>query len=193
MKIAFFDFDGTITKHDTFIEFAKFCLGRKKLYTAIFKNLIWLASWKIGLISNSEAKQRLFSSLYKGKHYDWFVKCGIKFKEVIDDDLNSEAISILKHHKEKQHTIIIVSASFPEWINPWAKENGVDMVIATEIEIDNNGIITGNFITPNCYGIEKVNRITKLLPNVFNVETWAYGDSKGDIQMLEMATHRMYI
>lgn len=190
MKIAFFDFDGTITKHDTFIEFAKFCLGRKKLVKAILKNIVWIILWKMGVILNSDAKHRLFRTLYKGKSYDWFKQCCINFKEIINKDLNLDILRILELHKEEGHTVVIVSASIKEWIFPWAKENGVNHVIATEIEIDNNGILTGNFITPNCYGIEKVNRLSKLFPNVYDYETWGYGDSKGDEQMLNIVTHK---
>lgn len=189
MKFAFFDFDGTITKHDTFIEFAKFSLGKDCLYIAILKNFIYLFLWKLGLITNSKAKQRLFSTLFKGRKYDWFKATGTKFKEVLDDDLNSDVMDKLRQHKLEGHKVVIVSASIPEWIYPWALENGVDTVIGTEIEVDNNGIITGEFLTPNCHGNEKVCRIKAEFPDVDNFESWGYGDSYGDNQMLEMVSH----
>lgn len=189
MKLAFFDFDGTITKHDTFIEFAKFSLGRKRLYAAVLKNSWCLCLWKIGLVSNAGAKQRLFSTLYKGKKYEWFKNCGILFKKEIDRNLNHNIIQRIKQHKNKGHIVVIVSASMPEWIQPWASENGVDAVIGTKIEVDGEGIITGKFLTDNCCGEEKVARIKDMFPNICDFETWGYGDSSGDNQMLEMVTH----
>ena len=65
MKIAFFDFDGTLTRHDTFIGFAKFSVGRWAFYKAFLKSIPILCLWKLGLKSNSDAKQTLFSHLYK--------------------------------------------------------------------------------------------------------------------------------
>lgn len=189
MKVAFFDFDGTITRRDTFIEFAKFCLGKKCLYAAILKNSIYLVMWKLGLLSNSDVKQRLFSTLYKGKDYEWFKTSGIRFKKIIDNDLNPDVLIKLRQHKAYGHLVVIVSASIPEWICPWAAANGADAVIGTEIEVDKKGIITGEFLTPNCLGEEKANRIRSMFPDVDNFESWGYGDSDGDNQMLGMVTH----
>lgn len=193
MKIAFFDFDGTITKHDTFIEFAKFSLGRKCLYVAILKNSFNLAMWKMGFLSNAKTKQRLFSTLFKGKEYEWFKTYGVRFKEIINGDLNSDVLNKLRKHKADGHKVVIVSASIPEWICPWASENCVNAVIGTEIEVDANGIITGVFLTSNCYGEEKVNRIKAMFPDVDNYESWGYGDSKGDSQMLGAVNHATWV
>ena len=105
MKVAFFDFDGTITKHDTFIKFAKFSLGKKSFYSAIVKNSLHLAMWKLGLLSNSKAKQRLFSTLYKGKEYEWFKASGIKFKEIIAVSYThlKNIIALQKHRTRPEH------------------------------------------------------------------------------------------
>lgn len=189
MKLAFFDFDGTITKRDTFIEFAKFSLGKKILYMAILKNGFHLAMWKLGVNSNSKAKQRLFSTLFKGKEYEWFKNRGTEFKEIIDSFINTNIVNRLRQHKAEGHNVVIVSASVPEWIYPWAKANGIDSVIGTEINVDKNGIITGEFQTPNCHGEEKINRIRAMFPHIDGCETWGYGDSNGDNQMLNMVTH----
>lgn len=189
MGIAFFDFDGTITKHDSFIEFAKFSLGRKRLYTAIVRNSLHLALWKLGFLTNSKAKQKLFSTLFKGKEYAWFKSCGVKFKGIIKRDLNPDILYKIQQHKEAGHKVVIVTASIPEWIYPWATETGIDAVLGTEIEIDKEGFITGNFRMPNCHGIEKVNRIKALYPDIADIESWGYGDSDGDIPMLNLVRH----
>lgn len=189
MKVAFFDFDGTITNHDSFILFSVFCLGRKALLKGILKNSFNLILWKLGYKSNSQVKQLLFSTLFKGKNYNWFKTCGIQFKNLIKRDLNPIIYNNLKSHLESNHKVVIVSASIPEWITPWASEIGIELVLGTEIETDNNGIITGSFRTPNCYGMEKVNRIKAAFPNLTNIETWGYGDSVGDKQMLDLVCH----
>lgn len=188
-QIAFFDFDGTLTRHDTFIEFAKFSVGRGAFLKALLKSGPSLVMWKLGMRSNSEAKQRLFSNLYKGMDYNRFKALCNEFAEYIEGDTRQETFDIMLNHKNEGRSVIIVSASIADWILPWAEAKGVDKVIATEIEADSNGIITGRFLTPNCHGLEKENRIRAMFPQVSRYETWAYGDSSGDNAMLAMVNH----
>ncbi|MDE7401816.1 MAG: haloacid dehalogenase-like hydrolase [Muribaculaceae bacterium] len=189
MKIAFFDFDGTLTRHDSFIGFAKFCVGKCAYYKALLKSLPALIQWKLGLKSNSEAKQELFSHLYRGLDYARFKESGYKYAKFIERDLRKDVFEILNHHKQSGHKIVIVSASIGDWIRKWALDNGVDHVIATEVEIDEVGKISGNFRTRNCHGAEKVSRILELFPNFEEFETWGYGDSRGDEAMLSKVSH----
>lgn len=189
MKVAFFDFDGTLTKHDTFIEFAKFSMGKRTFFKAFLKSVPSLCLWKLGLRSNSEAKQTLFSLLYKGMDYMRFKELGIAYIPWINIDARTEIIEIMKRHKCDGHKIIVVSASIGDWIRPWAENIGIDEVIATEVEVDEFGKLTGRFLTKNCYGIEKVARIQRLFPQIGNCETWGYGDSSGDDAMLTLVNH----
>ena len=55
-----------------------------------------------------------------------------------------------------------------------------------------NDPISGKWKTPNCYGQEKVNRIVEEI-NVDSFEaSYAYGDSKGDREMLELVDFGFY-
>ena len=56
----------------------------------------------------------------------------------------------------------------------------------TQIEVE-NGLVTGRFSTPNCYGAEKVRRIQALLPYREQYKLIAHGDSRGDKEMLNYA------
>lgn len=189
MKIVFFDLDGTLTYHDTFIGFAKFCVGKKSFIKAFIRSIPSLILWKIGIKSNSYAKQILFSNLYKGMKYSVFLEVSQKFAQSISRDIRKDVFDKLKYHKQCSHRIAIVSASIGDWIRPWAQKNGIDEVIATEIEVDERGVITGHFSTPNCYGKEKENRIRKLVPQIDKYESWAYGDSSGDYYLLSLVNH----
>lgn len=189
MKIAFFDFDGTLTHHDSFIGFAKFSVGRAALFKALAMSVPILCLWKLGLKNNSEAKQTLFSKLYRGMSHSEFKKLGISYISQIESDLRLDIIDMMHWHKRKGDRLVIVSASIGDWIRPWAETVGVDEVIATEAEVDNEGRLTGRFLTKNCHGEEKANRIRRAMPNVGECETWAYGDSSGDTDMLALVNH----
>lgn len=189
MKIAFFDFDGTITRHDTFLTFARHARGTVRLAAAIAYSLPWIIGWKLGICSNTKAKQGLFGRLYRGVSANEFDRYCHSFISIIDEDLRPDTMARIAWHKSQGHTVAIVSASIGNWIRPWAQKHGIDCVIATEIEASADGRITGLFGTPNCHGTEKVRRIKQLFALTDSDETWAYGDSSGDSAMLSMCTH----
>jgi phosphoserine phosphatase len=54
------------------------------------------------------------------------------------------------------------------------------------------GRLTGRFLTKNCYGQEKVRRVTQVLPKRDNYILVAYGDSRGDKELLDYADVRHY-
>lgn len=187
--IAFFDFDGTLTRHDTFVSFARHVKGARGLLRAMLGCAPSLLAWKLGLAEGAVAKQRLFASLYRGMELERFRAYAEMFADRVDADLRPEAMQLLQAHLRQGHRVVVVSASLEEWIRPWAARHGVHDVLATRAETDAGGRLTGRFSTPDCRGAEKVRRVRALIPDVESRETWAYGDSRGDEEMLALATH----
>ena len=78
-----------------------------------------------------------------------------------------------------------------------ARQLGFDDLICTEMEVAGDHL-TGHMRTPNCYGEQKVVRLTAWLKLRFGaasaeaVTLYAYGDTPGDIPMLRMANHAWY-
>jgi len=64
-------------------------------------------------------------------------------------------------------------------------------IISTRLETK-DGLLTGNFATPNCYGPEKVRRIREVVDLSAYQTVYAYGDSRGDREMLEIAHEKGY-
>ena len=71
------------------------------------------------------------------------------------------------------------------YLRPWADHMGFDVVLATELEVDTNGRFTGKLATPKCYGPEKASRLRQH----YQIERIlaAYGDTRGDREMLALA------
>ena len=65
---------------------------------------------------------------------------------------NEATIQRLREHVERGDTVYVISASLPEWVEPWCKNLGVNTVLATEVEVDEDGRLTGRFKTKNCSG-----------------------------------------
>jgi phosphoserine phosphatase len=77
------------------------------------------------------------------------------------------------------------------WIKPWAEAQGMELICTRMKQVD--GIFTGEYDTPNCYGPEKLRRLKTRIPKLENYEAiYAYGDSKGDRELLSIASHPVY-
>lgn len=192
MKLAVFDFDGTITTKDSFLEFIKFCKGRRDFAIGFLIYSPIIIAYKLKIIPNWKAKQMVFRHFFKGTPVTVFDKWGQDFSAGIDKMVNPEAHGKIKAHQKAGDTVIIVSASIENWIKPWAEGMGISTVLATQLEIDSNEQITGEFLTKNCFGEEKVNRIMAAFPDRGKYFLEAYGDSNGDKEMLEFADKGWY-
>lgn len=186
MTIAVFDFDGTIISRDSLPDFMirtcgwyAFCLRLPLIVTLKLASLA-------GIISTHRAKEQIFSSFFKGMKQEQFDDACRKYAKHIPDIVFPEALITIEKHLERKEEILIISASVPGWIRPWAETVGIRQVEGTEPEV-RNGILTGRFATPNCKGREKVNRLRKRYP-CFDTETlYVYGDSSGDKEILALA------
>jgi HAD superfamily hydrolase (TIGR01490 family) len=100
------------------------------------------------------------------------------------------AMQRINWHKQEGHKVVIVSASFDDVLKNWCDMNALDL-IATKIEV-RDGKLTGKFYSKNCYGPEKVKRVKEKY-NLTGFEyIYAYGDSRGDREMLALADEGYY-
>ena len=63
--------------------------------------------------------------------------------------------------------------------------------LATQMEVL-DGSLTGRLQGKNCYGPEKVRRINEVVDKSDYDITFAYGDSRGDLEMLKMSDKPCY-
>ena len=186
-EIVAFDFDGTITTRDTFVEFIKFTKGKRAFWCGLLLHVPMLIAFKLNLYPNWKAKQRLFSYFFKGVDRILFDRWGEEFAERIEEISHPKAIERIKMYTGNGATVVIISASLENWIKPWAFRNGIAFVLATCAETDGHGRLTGNFCNKNCFGEEKINRLLEVFPDRRNYILFAYGDSRGDRELLQFA------
>jgi phosphatidylglycerophosphatase C len=191
MQIALFDFDGTITTKDSLVDFIQFALGKAAYYFGLLLLSPMLTSYKLKLIPNYIAKEKLLKRFFKDWDTDHFQKLADKYSiEEIDKIIKPSAMEKIKWHQSQNHKVVIVSASIECWLKKWCQSNNIDL-ISTRLE-SINGKLTGRLATKNCYGIEKVNRIKEQYDlNDFDY-IYAYGDSASDKEMLELSDQSYY-
>lgn len=192
-KIYAFDFDGTLTTKDTLLEFIRFAKGSRQMFCGFLLFSPLLLLMKLHLYPNWKAKQQVFSYFFKGMHIDDFNALCIHFAEQNKHLLRPAGIEKVRQAiEEEQATVLIISASIDNWVRPFFDEIDKKIqVLGTQIET-NGGRLTGQFTTKNCYGQEKVNRLTALYPHREAYELIAFGDSRGDKELLDFADKGFY-
>lgn len=194
--IAAFDFDGTLTRRDTFVPFLARGLGWPRFLLALLKCSPWLLAFAVRLIPNHVAKQRLMLLTLEGKSLaevdDWTTRW---LARDFPGQLRRWTLAQLTQHQQAGHCCVMVSASPDIYLQRVARQMGFDALICTEMAVD-SGVLTGRMRTPNCYGEQKMLRLKAWMRQRFGTDTgftlYAYGDTPGDKPMLGMAQHAYY-
>ena len=195
-KVCAFDFDGTLTTRDTLIEFIRYARGNARFLWGFMLFSPLLVLMKLHLYPNYKAKKKVFSYFFKGeKIADFDDICG-HFADDKRDLLRQKGKAEIAKALKDNAKVLIVSASIDNWVMPFFNMDAshIDaniLVLGTKIEVV-DGKITGRFLTPNCYGQEKVNRIKEVMPERDSYELIVFGDSRGDKEMLEYADRGYY-
>ena len=189
--IAFFDFDGTITCKDTLFEIVRFQKGNFNLYLGLIRLSPWLVAMKLGLITNAAAKEKMLTHFFNDTRLEDFQKkCDQFIEKALRRLIRRNALEEIKRHLQNDVTVVVVTASAENWVEGWCKKMNLHC-IATRLEVKDDKI-TGKINGKNCNGIEKVNRI-KADFDLSRFDTiFAYGDTKGDKEMLSLATFPFY-
>lgn len=195
--IAVFDFDGTIICHDSMWLFLSHAIGKLRMVmnAVIMAPQILLA--KIRLADLSSTKERLLIRCLRNLSSRQLQDLGQSFAKRIESDISPEISRRMEMHHIRGDKVWIVSASMSFWIEPWAKNNAIDKVIATKPKYDSlNGYFAG-FASANCKGIEKVRRIQGALAesNISreSVSMIGYGNSSDDYEMLDFCNKSFII
>lgn len=189
-KLYLIDFDGTITKEDSLFHFLAYSLSVFQiLKTLLFFAPIFIFN-KIGVIDNSKSKELLLRICFKSTNEEIFDKKSVDFSNQKLQKLVRKSFLDFNSNLDGQSEVVIVSASIKNYLKPWCDQYGFEL-LCTELGVK-DGLITGNFSTPNCNGAEKVKRITEKYDLSGFDEIHVYGNSKGDLPMMGLGTHRYY-
>ena len=191
MRLALFDFDGTISDGDSFRGFIIYYCGYSKfILGSIILSPIYLL-YVLGLIKNNFMKEMAISFYFKNESVTNLWNKGKQYSDnEIDKIVRGKAREKINWHQSQGDRVVIVSASANIWLDSWCSRNGIEL-IATELE-EMDGKITGKLVNGNCFGIEKFIRVARLVNVNDYEEIYAYGDSRGDLELLDFANKPFY-
>lgn len=189
MKIYAFDFDGTLTTRDTLLAFIRYARGDRRFVLGMLRYAPLLVLMKLGLYANWKVKQKVFNHFFGGMTMTDFDALCQRFAVDNRQLLRPKGVETMRKALADGARVIVVSASIDNWVRPFFGEE-VE-VMGTQVEVS-DGRLTGRFLTRNCYGAEKVRRISEHYPHRSEYELTAFGDSRGDKELLEYADEGHY-
>lgn len=193
IEIFVFDFDGTITTRDTFALFLKYYAGTARWAMNITRLMPTFIAYKMGRIDRHAVKKAVIKRFFAGKMAaDVNAKAAQFAQDIIPNLIRPAALdrinALLADPKCGHESLYICSASIGPYLRHWASSLSIheEHVMSTELEIVNERI-TGGLDGYNVWGANKVRRIhDQFAPKSVKIKE-AYGDTRGDQEMLHAA------
>lgn len=192
-QLTIFDFDGTLTSRDTLLLFIRFACGWRAFMWGMLLYAPLLVLMKLRLYHNGKTKEKVLSHFFKGWKVEDFKNTCQRFAGTYRHILRPESVKILRQAQQDGARVLIVSASVDYWVQPFFPDIEVIGTRLEEQGTKGESRLTGRFLTPNCYGEEKVRRVKEIIDDSNSYHIIAYGDSRGDREMLAWADEGIYI
>ncbi len=186
--VAAFDFDRTLIEGDSFVPFLATVLGRRAVAAAVVRS-----APALGLGARRDVmKAALIARLLRGYPYTELQEQGEAFARQLSERVRLPMTERLDWHRDRGHRLVLVSASLEVYLVPLGNQVGFHGILATSLEVDEDGRLTGRLNGANVRRAEKAARLRLWLGQELDgarYELWAYGDSAGDKELLAMADH----
>ncbi len=193
VRLAIFDFDGTIYKKETF----PLMMGQLKnhptltVYSKFYRSILPIyVAYKLKLYPEAKMKAQMMERYLHALHQLGKNELTIFFTEMADkmhDDYNLEVVKRLRQHHEDGFLVMIVSGAYTPLLEATSKNLPVDEIIGTVIPFSDGKIDLQTRIQ-HIQSDQKKLSIHHSLQNkkVDWDNSYAYGDSFSDLPVLEM-------
>ncbi len=192
--LVVFDFDGTITTKDTFALFLRYYAGFFPWLFKIVQLLPIFASYKLGLIDRHAVKAAVIYRFFKAEPESKVEERAKLFaKDIIAPLIRPAAQACFDVKKADIESLYICSASIAPYLRHWAAAQDLPLnhVLAVELEAS-DGMLTGRINGYNVWGANKVRRIYDAFRSDKVQIKEAYGDTRGDKELLNAAEVSFY-
>lgn len=187
--VAAFDFDGTMVPGDSLLPFVWQAAGPRRFLRAVGRHGARVALATVARVGSRDAAKAAFvSTALRGLAVSELVAAGVEFSHRLEARVHPAALERIAWHRAQGHDLVLISASLLLYLEPLATRLGFSAVLATGLEVDQTGHLTGALDGLNVRGREKVARLERWLDGR-KPELWAYGDSAGDRELLAAADH----
>lgn len=194
MRVAIFDFDGTIYAEETFTllmkhlkEHPTYHSSYKRFYRAIVPPYI---ANKLKLYPDNKMKKRsmqLYLEAFNGLTKQDMDIYFSEIKATMQQDFNAKVLERLKRHQEENIHILLVSGAYTQFLESVTDGLVFNQIIGTDIFYKDDKVYTKNAIN-HVNGQQKTLKVHEALDGhqIDWENSYAYGDSFSDMPVLEL-------
>lgn len=190
--IAAFDVDGTLTTRDTFFPFLVSAVGASRSLRSLARHGAVIA----GRGDRDTVKSLVLSDLLAGFDHGELATLGeAHAARIAQRWLRLDVVARLSWHQRQGHTTVLVSASLGCYVRPLGEHLQIAEVVCTEMEVGDDGRLTGRMAGGNCRGQAKADRVAALFGDGRTASplAYAYGNSSGDRELLSLAAEPVWV
>lgn len=193
-NLAIFDLDYTLTIRGTW---GRFVWRAVRFRPHVWLPLLFAAGWtqfryKRGAVPRVRVKQAMMRWAMPNWSKERIEKLANEFADdEVARGLRPGGIAQLQAHRDAGDNIMIVSAAVDVIVSAIAERLNIKHWLATDMAW-NNGRLSPDFASPNCYGAEKVTRLNAYLAahpalKQSNTVITMYSDSHSDLDIMQSA------
>lgn len=184
--LSVFDFDGTLTRHDSFVPFLRFAFGPRRFHQRVLKLALPSLGFLARRVDRDQLKARLISCFLKGVEAAWVQQQAEAFCQRSWSRLMRPAgLQAVAEEIHSGARVTLCSASPALVLQPFARRLGIAL-IGTELEVV-DGVLTGHIVGNNCRCENKVLRLENVYGPLDQYRLRAWGDTRGDHELLAAA------
>jgi len=192
MALVLFDLDNTLLAGDSDYLWGQF-LGEKGLVDPAFysaENERFYQEYKDGELDIFEFLEFSLKPLAEHSMNELQNLHRQFMEEKIHPIVSEDALLLVDKHRKRGDDLVIITATNSFVTAPIARRFGIQNLIATEPEIQNNRY-TGRVSDTPCFREGKVKKLNDWLKcrNLNLGDSWFYSDSHNDLALLEQVTH----
>jgi phosphatidylglycerophosphatase C len=184
--LSVFDFDGTLTRYDSFVSFLKFAFGTRAFSRRMLMLTLPGIRFLAQRMNRDQLKAHLISMFLTGVEAAWVRQQAEMFcTEFWIRLMRPSGLPSLAAEREAGAMVTLCSASPVLVLQPFADRLGVKL-IGTELEVV-DGVLTGRIAGNNCRCENKVFRLEAVYGPLGQYHLKAWGDTRGDHELLAAA------
>lgn len=188
MRLAIFDLDGTITRHDTLAPYALGFVLRKRPWRlpALPLLLPALLGYAVGLMDRGGLKSAFIRAALGGCRRKDLERWTTTFVErLLARGVFPQALAAIEAHARAGDHLVLLSASTDLYVPAIAHALGFHEVICTGVAW-NGERLRGTLTTPNRRGDEKARCVAALRARFAGMQSVAYGNAASDLDHLRL-------
>lgn len=195
---ALFDFDGTLIRGDSIITFCFYAVKKRLCSPLHLLKAAALGALYMGHVITAERSKQGSLSFLQGRTREEVDAIAADFaKTALIPRLYPQGVEEIRMHQQAGREVWLVSASTAFYLEPVRQHLKLSGLIGTRMHVDENGVYSGLIDGHNCRGVEKTLRIAEVLAAtdcmVDYADSYAYGDTAGDIPMMTLCQHKIAV